>query len=218
MPKTTAYRQGKRRILKEIFIGELAAADFPAQTPARAVLLKRHDGAAAKLRKEGANLEKHLTLMTDVVNGASHILHIWDFDDLSGTTNSALSEGAEISHDHGWLVDGTGNIVIAMSEGHTHTVSREDLVQAILSASFDKAAREGLAKAFRGDEKLVALITAGLPGDKEAIVPTPEETANLEKLVTRRGNWESSSGSRKPTSTISQGSGSSLPRPRHASA
>lgn len=179
------FRQGKRRILKELVINELASVDFPAQTPAEAILLKRRDPKAKKSdRYRAPDVTKSLTLVTSVEEGHAHLVHIWD-DENVGSTGFAVSEGAETSHDHPAVLNEDGSLTILMNEGHDHTVSRDEVVAAVMRSQLSKAARADFAKMFQNDEGIVTLLNATTEAPMPDIDPKAPTQEQLDEVTKR---------------------------------
>lgn len=109
---------GRRRLTK-LNIDELSSVDRPAQAGALAVLMKRaaDEPVAKRLR------------LTSAVNGHSH--HFGDTGE-GGYTSWQRGDNDEHSHDHPYVVNEDGSIVIGEADGHTHEA---------LDASFTKSAK-----------------------------------------------------------------------------
>jgi hypothetical protein len=177
------FRQGKRRRMTKFRINEIAAVDFPAQTPALATILKRkgspdYDPKTKKgrlVKREDVEHDEALLakfddttgVMTSNEDGHAHIL--WLYGKV-GETSWQKSEGEESGHDHPWMLNADGTITIGMSEGHDHAVDQSIVLMALMEKNDSNQ--------------------AGDPGiEKEAEMPqTPEEVANdLKKATDENG-------------------------------
>lgn len=137
MSDTKRFRQGKRRVLKDMRIDEISAVDFPAQRSARAVLTKRADDADSELGKCGGpdyGPSRQLVIITTEEKGHAHAVRIYA-GERGGTTSFARvpSTVPQEDHDHAWSMDAEGNVTIGSNDGHTHGVSQKALVQSILA-------------------------------------------------------------------------------------
>jgi len=134
------YRQGKRRRMTKFRIDELSPVDFPAQAPAKAVLMKRKhkidDEEDAKNKDRGGlfgkNEESTIVVITSATDGHTHA--VWMYGETKGgETGYGFSEGDENSHGHPWTINAVGEIEIGENSGHTHTVDRQDFANAVLA-------------------------------------------------------------------------------------
>lgn len=114
-------RRHKKKIMKEFVIKEISAVDYGAQTPAKAVLMKRDDhGTDDRLEK--------LVVITSQELGHQHALFIgaYELEEGGGTTRYALSESngmeEQEEHNHPYVIESDGTISIGMTAGHTHTL------------------------------------------------------------------------------------------------
>lgn len=120
-------------IMEAFRIDFLSPVDRPAQEGARALLLKRDsDGRRRQpgkptVKNDGEDTPGVLTSETD---GHTHL--VW-LHGRVGETTFAVSEGADTSHDHPWVIDLTGMLTIGASEGHTHTVAMQDVTAALIT-------------------------------------------------------------------------------------
>lgn len=156
------YRQGKRRRMKKFRLDEIAAVDFPAQSPALAVLLKRRDAGEPVVSKNGVP-----GVMTSAEEGHVHL--VW-LEGRIGTTSWGKSDASDGGHDHPWILNPDGSITIGMAEGHEHTVDSTAVFEAIIAAEKRGANMDGL-------EELLSKA-------KEAAMPVDDKTHNetVEKL------------------------------------
>lgn len=156
------FRQGKRRVMKEFQIDELASVDHPAQEPARALILKRkgdpdYDPDNPDKSKRGRALITNvppgsmmkspplseLTVVKSpfddetvaVLTGSNegHQHLVWLGHGRAGLTSDQVSEGADRQHDHPWMMNPDGTVTIGDSEGHGHTVDSAMVMQAVMS-------------------------------------------------------------------------------------
>lgn len=130
-------RQGKRRLMTKTRIDEISAVDFPAMEGARALLVKRREGAP---EGDGDGVDKcgeyvaPITVVTTEENGHTHLLRIFG-SERGGETSFARAPNSveETDHAHPWSMDAEGNVTIGSNDGHTHAVSQRALVQSILA-------------------------------------------------------------------------------------
>ena len=137
MPKGTTYRQGKKRRMTKFVINELSAVDFPAQEGARALILKRRD--VDKHYCGDCDEERAIVLLTSAEDGHTHALWI-HLSTRGGETSYGLIPDADTSHDHPWILDGTGRITIGENNGHAHTVDPQQIFEMIMNKDIQKRA------------------------------------------------------------------------------
>ena len=143
----------KRRIMRKFSIRELSGVDVPAQAGARALIMKRDDGAPA----ERVNKDDVVQAITGTNEGHLHGIHIYTSDrGVRLSTTYAMVEGAESGHDHMLFRDTAGTYTVLENAGHTHALDNAAL-NAAIAASVQKAQ----------------------PQETDM---TPEEKAELEKL------------------------------------
>lgn len=120
----------RKRILTKLRIDELAAVDNPAMEGARALLLKRDEGAGDG---EGDGVRKDYddtpAVMTSNEAGHAHLVYLRG---RGGETSYSKSEGSESGHDHPWLLQPDGRLLIGESEGHSHEVPTEMVLAALV--------------------------------------------------------------------------------------
>lgn len=189
MSEQKKFRQGKRRVLKDLRIDEISAVDFPAQQGARAVLTKRRDQPAEG--EDGSELGKcggpdygptrQIVMLTTEEKGHAHVVRIYA-GDRGGNTSFARvpSTVPQEDHDHGWTMDSEGNVSIASNDGHTHGVSQKALVQSIL-ALVKRAASSG--EKLDLDPALMTLVDkAGQPTEAPMTTTPAQQPGELETL------------------------------------
>lgn len=115
MPKRRKY------LMSDLEIVEISAVDRPAQEGARAVLMKRDNGAG------DANAEDYSkrVFLTTSTEGHAHLVDEQTFDGSfreGGETSWSQSEGEERGHSHPWVRNDDGSITIGEADGHTHEV------------------------------------------------------------------------------------------------
>lgn len=120
----------KKKIMRSVTIKELSGVDFPAQTGARALLMKRKGGdpkpvktmkdlspeQVAELVKRGA------AILTTAENSHSHLVMLEDFDGnkvVSGTTTW------QDDHQHPWIMQDDGTVLIGVVDDHSHDPDKE---------------------------------------------------------------------------------------------
>lgn len=144
---TKRFRQGKKRNMDKFRIDELSGVDFPAQEGAVALLMKRKpDGERESGRRRRLEKRRELIVLTSVNEGHSHGLSL-EAGERGGSTWYAHAPESEFSHDHAWTLDGDGNLVVAMNDGHDHTVDRGALLEGFLR----------IGTALRDDDCVVAM-------------------------------------------------------------
>lgn len=105
----------KRTIMHGLVIKEIAAVDFPAQSPARSVIMKR-----------AGDISKGIW-MTTATKGHQHLINDMDYwaqgsPQQGGSTSYARSEDEDQDHAHPWVRNADGTLTIGESEGHTHDI------------------------------------------------------------------------------------------------
>jgi len=185
------FRQGKRRVLKDLRIDEISAVDFPAQHGARAVLTKRRD---VRPSENGSDVDKcdgpsyssrRIVLITTEEKGHSHAISIYS-GDRGGTTSYGRipSTIQQEDHNHPWTMDADGTITIGSNDGHTHGINQETFVQSIL-ALVKRVAKNG-GEPFDLDPALSVLVdSASQPKQQPPMSTTPPtqpQTGEVENL------------------------------------
>lgn len=115
-------KKPKRRVMSYLKIAELSGVDSPAQEGARALVMKRSDGA--KVRKGGG-------VITSAEDGHTHIVYLWELSEGAGTTSHGGGT-PEAMHSHPFTVDAEGNLKIGENLGHTHEVDQADVTRALM--------------------------------------------------------------------------------------
>ncbi len=127
----------RRRVLTKLRIDELSAVDRPAQEGARALLMKR------AVSKNG-DYEEPPSVMTSNEDGHSHLVRL---SGRAGSTSWGKSAGSDSGHDHPWLLQPDGTLLIGEAEGHSHTVDADQVLMALLTKrEFSADEREALAE------------------------------------------------------------------------
>lgn len=143
----------KRNIMRRFSIGEISGVDRPAQTPARATLMKRRGDPKYKPKGSGEDEEDddmdkvwsmlakemgtdgeiaRTVVVTSQEDGHTHAL--WLSPGMRGGETGYATTGTEsISHDHPWAYDEEGNIFIGANDGHSHMVDMRQVASALLS-------------------------------------------------------------------------------------
>jgi len=109
--------------MRTFALGKISLVDEPAQ-----------EGADVVLRKRAFVIEKaKFAVMTSSEEGHAHLIEAWSYDGdpFAGTTSAAQSEGEEQAHNHPWMVNLDGGVVLGESGGHTHTVEPVAMLAAI---------------------------------------------------------------------------------------
>lgn len=149
---TTAGSQDvkKRRIMRVLKINEISAVDRPAQSGARAVIMKRDTSDETSQTEKRGDL---ISVLTSEVNGHQHGIRFFvEEGELGMYVMYASSDGAENSHDHMVVRDAAGNFVMSSNEGHTHELDQEEVSAALMD--FMTKREEAVEKGLRltGDE------------------------------------------------------------------
>lgn len=172
---STLLRQGKRRRMVKFMIGELSAVDLPAQEDARAVILKRADADDAE---KSYDEERAVVLLTSAEGGHTHA--VWIHPGMrGGETSYGQDPGEESSHDHPWILDGTGRIMIGENVGHDHTVDEQQLFEIIMTQKAQRPALVSSAKLW--DDYMVKFTQEDDMPDK----PTQEQLDAVKALADR---------------------------------
>lgn len=161
--KTTA----KYNEMTEFELDEISSVDFPAQTPARALLMKAADDE---------ELRKRLRL-TSMVEGHQHVVSMnprTGGDDVwENRTSYDYSEDAESSHSHPVVLNDDGTIEIGYADGHTHTV----IVKSITADDLEKSL---------GHPHQEPAGSGGGPNGENPMTKTDEKTAGADEAVEKR--------------------------------
>lgn len=94
-------------------------------------------GDGARIRMDGADVAVEYRAdfgakLTSVISGHQHLIDTSGArygspgDGQSGCTSWAVSEGADVGHEHAWIRNADGSLTIAMAEGHTHEILDEN--------------------------------------------------------------------------------------------
>jgi len=108
----------KKTILEVIKIDEISAVDRPAQPGATSAIMKRHD--PKKSTVIGKNVK-----MTTAVDGHQHTIDLtgWEGEHLyGGNTSWIKSDDDDEGHQHPWVYDAQGGLVIGEALGHRHDI------------------------------------------------------------------------------------------------
>lgn len=102
----------RKRILKEIVVGEVSIVDRPMAAPARVAILKREGYDTS------STLTKRIALTTSS-DGHQHTLKT-SFGEGEQRTGSTSWQD---EHSHEWVMDDSGNIIIAEADDHSHEIA-----------------------------------------------------------------------------------------------
>lgn len=98
-------------------------------------------GSTIRLRADAAERVDGEGKLTTAVAGHQHLINLCDYDGQSrssGSTSDAMSEGADVCHDHPWTRGTDGKITIGQAAGHTHAVLDDaPLVEAPAADRYD---------------------------------------------------------------------------------
>jgi hypothetical protein len=114
--------------MKKFMIGEMSAVDVPAVEGATALILKRHDATEKNLDEE----DRGIVLLTSAVDGHTHAVFVHP-GMRGGETSFGSDPDKDSSHDHPWILDGTGRITIGENDGHDHTVDPQQIFEMIMN-------------------------------------------------------------------------------------
>ena len=120
----------KKKIMQSLTIKELSGVDFPAQTGARALLMKRRvDDPETKKTVDDLSateiadlIKRGAAVLTTATDGHTHLVMLEDFDGnkvVSGTTTW------QDEHTHPWIELEDGTILIGEVDDHTHEPDRK---------------------------------------------------------------------------------------------
>jgi hypothetical protein len=146
--------------MDEFELDEISSVDVPAQTPAKALLMKAG---------ENPELLKRFKLLSDA-DGHSHLI---DLGDEAGHTSHDMADGAEFGHSHPYVKNSDGSVSVGMADGHTHTVVEKRLTVEDLS----ELAGESLEPAGSGGGQEIGEIQ---------MTKTDEKTAGADEAVNKR--------------------------------
>jgi len=148
---------GKRRIMRALKINEISGVDVPAQQPALALIMKRHDDADTSQTEE---LAKGSALTTSD-RDHTHLVA------LNGPPDGVEMNSGETSwadgHSHPWIRAASGALVIGQAKGsdgvaHTHQV-------AVLSKAGEDDELAGLSEEEASNQTAGDTGTVGTEGD-----------------------------------------------------
>jgi len=184
------YRQGKRRRMTKFRIDELSPVDHPAQAPAQALFLKRvheddvdgdEDDEDEKDKDRGGLFgknEKTIVVVTTSEHGHTHAVWLYG-ETTGGETGYGFDDGEATSHAHPWSMNGLGEIEIGENAGHTHTVDRQTLSNAVL-ATMKRLAKSGEDMTLSSE---LQKLTSESGSNKENPMPEPQtDPKAMEKL------------------------------------
>lgn len=152
--------------MTEFELDEISSVDFPAQEPARALLMKA---------REDEELRKRLRL-TSLVEGHQHVVSttprtggddVWE-----NRTSYDYSDDAESSHSHPVVLNDDGTIEIGYADGHTHTV----IVKSLTADDLEKSLGQPQEPAGSG----------GGPNGENPMTKTDDKTAGADEAVEKR--------------------------------
>jgi hypothetical protein len=127
---------GKKKIMRAFQLNEISAVDFPAQRPAKKLIIKRRDGVAK-------GYDDLVDVFTSSDDGHQHGIRVGT--DYDGKTRVevmyATGEDGE-SHDHQIMRGANGELIISENAGHTHTIDADVMQNALLNMMIGKAKPE----------------------------------------------------------------------------
>ncbi len=115
----------KKRIIRSLKLIEISGVDVPAQEGAQVMLMKRND----------IEIHKHnvLVLLTSEEAGHTHSIWIESGQPGGNTGLAVIPHDDTFSHDHPWIIDSEGNIIIGANKGHGHIVDAKQVSEAFIS-------------------------------------------------------------------------------------
>lgn len=149
----------KVKRMDEFQIDEVSSVDIPAQTPARALILKAANDA---------ELRKRLRLLTDD-DGHTHLI---DDNEAGGHTSHDMAKGAEFGHSHPWVRNDDGSVSVGAADGHKHTVIAKS------ATDEDLAALSG--------NSLEPAVSGGGPNGEIPMTKIDDKTADTNEAVEKR--------------------------------
>jgi len=173
-------RSAVKQRMKKFRISELSGVTKPAQAPAKALIMKRDDGA--KYDKDGNKIEKlgWITVATSADDGHAHTMELFPGEDRSGHTDWAVGVGEDAEeHRHAWVMDDEGQIQVIMNAGHLHAVERDIVVNAVVAMVQKQAP----------DEETLEKIQKNFP--EVNVIPTQEDIQMDEELKKANARLES---------------------------
>lgn len=116
-----------KNIMRDFKMVEISGVDVPAQKGAKVMLMKRHHEDETEFLKRDS-----VAVLTSETDGHAHLVWLWPGNN-GGVTSHQKAPGEEGAHDHAWVLDADGNIIIGMNDGHVHTVERDAVLQALMT-------------------------------------------------------------------------------------
>lgn len=150
-------KNDKRRVMKDLTLGEISLVDQPMQDPARVAILKR--------ASDNSDVLKRIAI-TSMAAGHAHSVLTANFQ---GGENRIGQTSYVDGHAHDWVMDEAGNIFIADAQGHNHGI-------AVLTKNQVGAPAAGSDNNPAGTNKAA---TSGAEND----TMTPEQLAALQKAA-----------------------------------
>lgn len=145
--------------MDELEIDEISSVDWPAQTPAEALIMKRRDDEEFAKRVRLVSVEQ----------GHQHLI---DLSGDHGSTSHDMADGAEFGHSHAWVRNDDGSITIGVADGHTHTVIEK------------RFTADGLAKELGIHNEPAG--TGGGQTTENPMTKTDDKTAGADEAVEKR--------------------------------
>ncbi len=128
-----------KKRLTNLLLDFVSAVDRPAQEPATVAILKRKGATVDKPKTEDQiayikrlldegfipetakdSAVKKATVLTTEMGGHTHLIHTGRYD---GGEDKAGSTSWTDEHNHPWIYNSDGDIVIGAADGHTHEVA-----------------------------------------------------------------------------------------------
>ncbi len=108
----------RKRIMRSFKMLEISAVDRPAQSGAKAVIMKRADQSDTFSKLDGS------VALTNAVSGAAHTIDLSGINFITG--EERVAKGGHTSfqdgHSHPWIMTAEGEVIIGAEDGHTHIV------------------------------------------------------------------------------------------------
>lgn len=188
-------------VMRRFRIDEISAVDRPAQTPARALLIKRRKDDTYKERKpfdddeedaeEGMgksladvvkDCSSRIVVLTNATDGHTHAVWLYS-GEMGGETGYGKGPDDEESHSHPWSLDQSGNLTIGENNGHAHEVDSSTIATAIMAL---------LTKQAEGSEEKPSTGIEGdgsMPNDTKPDVKGPTQ-AEMDAMTKRAARFE----------------------------
>lgn len=144
-------------VMEEFDLSEISAVDRPAQAHAKATIIKRVDDKKGKKpmdlgleeteedEKKGKkpaakkgyvdDSDGCVIVLTSASEGHQHTLSLRKGANGGSTSYSSGEEEEDGSHDHPWIMNSQGQIVIGLTKGHDHSVDMAEVQAALFRAT-----------------------------------------------------------------------------------